>query len=78
MTIKTIETEIILSTGKTFHAVWMFYVCFYSFYFTFRNFIQHISGFFSLASIKKPPLTVINKTFSMVALLTKFKNGTQR
>jgi hypothetical protein len=48
------------------------------FYVVFFNFPQHISGFFSLASIKKPSMILINKTFQRVALLTKTQNGMQR
>jgi hypothetical protein len=38
----------------------------------------YISGIFSLASIKKPLLILINKTSLRVALLTKTKNSIQR
>jgi hypothetical protein len=69
VTLNQIITNLILPTDKTKFLVAIL---------TLTNLTQHISGFFSLASIKKPLLILINKTFSMVALLTKFKNGTQR
>jgi hypothetical protein len=77
-TIKLIQTGIILPTGKAFLIIFLFYARFFLFYFTICNFIQHINGFFSLASIKKPPMILINKPVSMVILLTKTKNGMQR
>jgi hypothetical protein len=39
---------------------------------------QHVSGFFSLASIKKPSCVLINCLWTREILLTKTQNGTQR
>jgi hypothetical protein len=72
-TLKNIQTQVILPTGKTILSC-MFFSC----YFLIHNFSQHISGFFSLASIKKPFLISIKNPHTRVALLTKTQNGMQR
>jgi hypothetical protein len=63
-TIKTISLNLVLPVGKVKYHV----VLFNSIY----------TGIFSFAGIKKPSLILINKPVSMVALLTKTRNGMQK
>jgi hypothetical protein len=79
VTLKIILLKPILSAGKTnLLAAISKFMLFLNNLLLLAISFHYISGIFSFAGIKKPPLILINKPVSMVALLTKTKNGMRR